>query len=297
MRAIHPSVLLIWNKYKIYIEGQMLAHEPTAFKTLLYWQNWVFALAITYALPVSILILIPCFALEIQAGHYYIASSDVFAVGIVMGVTLNKRLDLHIRKILVAMIVTIIAASMLIFMGAVTMGFIYLLTISAFISLQFSNKLAYGSVVLNLVICAILGVLLYFEPSKLPMFSNGITLNRWLIYSVNFLFMNLVVVGLIRQLLNIMSCDIIQQRLYINSIEKNNEKLKEIAHLHSHIVRVPLANIKGLSALLAESVPSTGDKKLLDYLDDSVKQLDRVINEIVDSTQHPSEPINNEISC
>lgn len=287
MPVNHPLITSLWSQYKSFVARKTLGKHYAADKTLLYWQNWVFTLAITYALPISVLILIPCVILEIWAGHYYIAISDLFSTGLFALITLNPRLSLHLRKMLVSVGVTLLAISMLVLMGAVTMGFIYLLAISAFISLQFSNKFAYGSIVFNGLVCALLAALLYFKLEFAPQFVASVTLNRWLIYSPNFLFMNLVVVGLIRQLLSIIATDITQQLHYTESIENNNKKLLEIAHMHSHIVRVPLANIKGLSALLTENIPTESDKTLLVYLEDSVKQLDEVINEIVTSTKTP----------
>jgi PAS domain S-box-containing protein len=69
---------------------------------------------------------------------------------------------------------------------------------------------------------------------------------------------------------------------HIRAVEKQNEKLKEIAFMQSHVIRAPLARIIGLSDLITQLSLKDEDKKLLEYLDASVDELDLVIRSIVD---------------
>ena len=75
--------------------------------------------------------------------------------------------------------------------------------------------------------------------------------------------------------------DITAQIEHTQAIEKQNEKLKEIAHLQSHVVRAPLARIMGLTNLITQSKDENADQQLLEYLDISVQELDGVIRTIV----------------
>ena len=63
-------------------------------------------------------------------------------------------------------------------------------------------------------------------------------------------------------------------------IETKNTQLSEIGFLQSHVVRKPLANIIGLSSLLAEMEVRTDIRQLHDKLFDSANELDLVIKEI-----------------
>lgn len=303
-----------WNTYKSLVERLMSDGSAIHETGLLYWQNRLFTKAITYALPVSILVLIPCVFLQLKAGHQCVAVSDIFTLTFIMFIALNNRITLSLRKVLITIAITLSAVAMIVLMGAAVMGFIYLFALSIFIALQFSDKFAYGAVAINFIICTFIALLLYFQPFDLAAMAKSMDLNSWLIYSANFLLMNLVMVVLIRQLLNgldetSLRVAYLYQELYKEAAEKNsrdamlieseiqhskalqyrNQQLQEIAYLQSHIVRRPLANIKGISALLMQKNEVEVEKQLLQYLDLSVNQLDVVINEIVKRSEGDTE--------
>lgn len=81
----------------------------------------------------------------------------------------------------------------------------------------------------------------------------------------------------------IVSNDITKSIEHLKEIENQNEKLKDIAWIQSHIVRAPLTNIIGLVKIINETNAVT-DKELLSYLNQSVEELENSINEIVDKT-------------
>ncbi len=81
----------------------------------------------------------------------------------------------------------------------------------------------------------------------------------------------------------IVSNDITKSIEHLKEIENQNEKLKDIAWIQSHIVRAPLTNIIGLLKIINETNAVT-DKELLNYLNQSVEDLENSINEIVDKT-------------
>ena len=79
--------------------------------------------------------------------------------------------------------------------------------------------------------------------------------------------------------------DITDRLKYIFRMEKQNETLKEISWMQSHIIRAPLVRIMGLIPL----VQNTGDDehergKVLAYLTESANELDQVIKSINQKT-------------
>ena len=81
--------------------------------------------------------------------------------------------------------------------------------------------------------------------------------------------------------------DITRQMLYIEAIEKQNEKLNRISFAQSHKVRSPLASIMGLTNLLNETTINTEDySTILSKLTEACTKLDNVIREI-DSDARP----------
>ena len=76
--------------------------------------------------------------------------------------------------------------------------------------------------------------------------------------------------------------DITAETAYLRQIEEQNQRLKEIAWIQSHVVRAPLATLKGLTNLVESQ--KTGDKEhdqLLTYIKDAAEKLDVVINDVV----------------
>ncbi len=75
--------------------------------------------------------------------------------------------------------------------------------------------------------------------------------------------------------------DITENLNYIAAIEAQNEKLKEISWMQSHIVRAPLARIMALVALIdiTDDLPEE-TKKMMGYLLQSACELDKVIGDI-----------------
>ncbi len=81
--------------------------------------------------------------------------------------------------------------------------------------------------------------------------------------------------------------DITRQMLYIEAIEKQNEKLNRISFAQSHKVRSPLASIMGLTNLLNETSINTEEyRTILAQLTEACTKLDNVIREI-DSDARP----------
>ncbi|MFB9841612.1 PAS domain S-box protein [Mucilaginibacter ginsenosidivorans] len=77
--------------------------------------------------------------------------------------------------------------------------------------------------------------------------------------------------------------DITERLSYINAIEQQNEKLREISWMQSHIVRAPLARIMGLVEVIRELKDNDEEKEMtLDFLMSSANELDEVIKKITD---------------
>ena len=79
--------------------------------------------------------------------------------------------------------------------------------------------------------------------------------------------------------------DITDSIQYTQAIEKQNEQLREIAYLQSHIVRAPLCRILGLVNIINLDNEPVVNKELLEYLHISANELDDVIKAIIDKTE------------
>ena len=80
--------------------------------------------------------------------------------------------------------------------------------------------------------------------------------------------------------------DITERILHERTIEKQNDKLKDIAWIQSHVVRAPLARMMGLINLLKEgrlSEKETGE--FLNHVMDSAVELDDIVKDVVGKSQ------------
>ncbi|MCC9138321.1 PAS domain S-box protein [Pontibacter silvestris] len=67
-------------------------------------------------------------------------------------------------------------------------------------------------------------------------------------------------------------------------LDQKEKVLKEIAHTQSHVIRRPLANIMGLSMILAKMEIDQNLKNVCDMIIESSRQLDNVIKATADKT-------------
>lgn len=80
--------------------------------------------------------------------------------------------------------------------------------------------------------------------------------------------------------------DVTEQRLTMQKIQLQNERLKDIAWIQSHKVRSPVATIMGLMQLFNnEQLSDPVNEKVLEGLHEAVQNLDEVIKEINSKTE------------
>jgi PAS domain S-box-containing protein len=81
--------------------------------------------------------------------------------------------------------------------------------------------------------------------------------------------------------------DISESKRYIMAIEQQNETLRNIAFMQSHVVRAPLARLMGATGLIRDYHNSEQENnQLLDYILTSAQELDTVIKAISNKSQN-----------
>lgn len=84
----------------------------------------------------------------------------------------------------------------------------------------------------------------------------------------------------------VLANDITSKLKYLEAIETQNEKLRDIAWIQSHMVRAPLARLLGLVEILKNE--NLSKEELIDFLNhvkDSASELDDVVRDIVEKAQ------------
>lgn len=78
----------------------------------------------------------------------------------------------------------------------------------------------------------------------------------------------------------VLATDVSERINYIKEIERQNQDLREIAWIQSHLVRAPLANIMSLTEFLIK-YPGEDTQETLTFLNDSSQKLNRAIKSII----------------
>jgi PAS domain S-box-containing protein len=83
--------------------------------------------------------------------------------------------------------------------------------------------------------------------------------------------------------------DITSKLKYLEAIEAQNEKLRDIAWIQSHILRAPLSRMMGLIELIKnENLNLEETREFLSHILNSANELDEIIKEVVDKAQQIS---------
>jgi PAS domain S-box-containing protein len=80
--------------------------------------------------------------------------------------------------------------------------------------------------------------------------------------------------------------DITADKTYVQTIEAQNAKLRDISWTQSHMVRGPLARIMGLNTLIRDSNDVLEQNELLHFLEVSCTDLDAVVRKIVKDSEN-----------
>ncbi|MCH7396969.1 PAS domain S-box protein [Belliella sp. DSM 107340] len=90
-----------------------------------------------------------------------------------------------------------------------------------------------------------------------------------------------------RKALLVLANDVTLKYQYIDAIETQNTKLKEIAWIQSHVVRAPLARLMGLVNIISleGEDPELSKVEILQHIVNSTQELDKIIRNITNKTE------------
>jgi PAS domain S-box-containing protein len=87
--------------------------------------------------------------------------------------------------------------------------------------------------------------------------------------------------------------DVTERNRHIEAVEKQNEILKDIAWIQSHVVRAPLARLLGLVNAMQDEKIKDSDKNIFyNHILESAEELDEIIRSVVNKSQEVN--INNQ---
>jgi len=265
----------------------MIGHYPLPAKVkgILYWQEKLFTNTISYSLPLSLIAIIPS-----VFTNTIIAVTDGIALFSILLITLNPKISISFKKAFVAVTLYFLAIILMISLGSFGIGSIYILTLSVYLSLLFPNRVAYASIAINFLIYGGLSVLIYFKLFNTPLIKNY-SINNWIAYSSNFMFLSIAVIVQIRYIFNGLKTTLVQEAKLLTALQcELNEKQQR-----NHILKESEGHYKSLF-LLNPSPMWIYDVDTLQFLqvnDAAIKKYGYTENEFLNMTVKDVRPQEN----
>lgn len=274
--------MIFWKKYIKLIKKNVLVSSNQN-KNLNYWRDDMFSNTLIFIIPMGIITLIPSLYWAFDSGYYPMVAIDMLSVLLIIFIGFKKGIKIKHRKLLFIGNLYILSFSLIYYVGLNST--LYLLA-SCFLSVfiySFKNK--YTPALLNLYISAIYILIYYFD--LITFQSNTVRSYELMAIFSNLLFLSFLVCSLIPRLFEKLNDRFQENLVHTKKIENQNNLLKEITWIQSHIVRTPLSRLMALTELLKDRNITEEEKKfLLDNITVSSAELDCIIRDIVQKSEN-----------
>lgn len=266
----------LWLTYKDHVRTTILKNSSLK-KDLKYWQNDMFANTIIYILPLSLIALIPSVVWSLKSQLYPLSVADFVAVLLTIVIAFKKNIAIETRKILFITISYTISTFLVYYAGLNSTLFLLATCCVSLFIYTFKNQ--YTPAFINIAISGVYILISTYEIVPKP----AITFDTTILFAVfsNLIFLSLLIAALVPRLFKGLQDSFNKTLEHTIEIEKQNEILKDISWVQSHVIRAPLSRLMGITYLLKE-IDVTEDEKEF-YIDNiiiSSNELDTIIQEI-----------------
>jgi signal transduction histidine kinase len=287
-----------WQAYKdtIYINCTNTDEQDYG---LAYWKNHLFAIMVIYLMPLSLIAIIPGLYLAVIERLTFLVIADILAIISLITIAFLPGLTVYVRKLIFCTAFYLVSIALLFYLGTYGPGLMYLLAITIMVVLILDVKYAYGTVMLNTVVCYLIGVMIYYQIMADTMFWEY-TIQSWIAVSSSLVFLSLLSVILIPKLFNGLQSTIQKQKELKEKLEENqvmlqssieevkekNKELEDFAYVTSHDLKEPLRMIRSFLKLLDEKYSAVLDEKAKIYIYFAVNGAERLTSQIDDLLEY-----------
>lgn len=287
----------IWRRYKQTVQKNCT--DPELDETqIAYWRNDLFAATVIYLIPLSVIAIIPGVYMSITTHLPILLAADFLVVTTFVVIAFNGHIRVNTKKLLLTASLYVVTVVLLYYLGSFGPGLLYLLTITIFVTLIFDIRYAVASVFINLIICLIFALIIYFNWGTGPM-NIQYELNSWIAVSSNVIFMCVVTVLLIPKLFNGLqkafdNKNQIEKELILNQAELNkslhqleekNRELVDFAYTVSHDLKEPLRMIRSFMGRLKMKYEGDLDEQASKYIHfamDGAQRMNTLIDDLLE---------------
>lgn len=271
-----------WNNYTSTIKNNILSYSSKN-KNLKYWRNDMFSNTLIYIIPLGIFTLIPSLFWAYESKFYLLIIIDIIAVSLALFISLKKGVEIKKRKLLFISTFYILSSFYVYYVGLNST--LYLLAACILATFIHSFKNRYTPAFLNVFI-SIIYITVYYT-NLVPL--HGVNFKPSILFAVfaNLIFLSFLLCSLVPKLFNGLDESFKNNIKHTKEIEKQNEVLKEITWIQSHVVRAPLSRIMAMTSLLKDNNNTEEEKTFfIDNIIISSHELDGIIKDIVTKSEN-----------
>lgn len=191
------------------------------------WKLDLFRDTMMYCLPLGMIGILLFLINELVNGKVFFPVFMVVVIISLMGFVVNRKIKLDYRMVIVVALLYLIAVLYLLFVGSDGPGALYLLIITFFTAMIFPTKATYIPLVVNIIICFLIGIIIQFKPFPNAL-SDTYDLPLWIAYSWNFIFVSFVSVFMISTILNGFEKTRIKEAMLVKKLDSSERYYRNI---------------------------------------------------------------------
>ncbi|MFN6946115.1 MAG: sensor histidine kinase [Cytophagaceae bacterium] len=272
--------------------------------SLLSWRERIYNSLMKALVIIGLIAYMPSVIFSILGGFWVIAILDTAVYILIILIFALKKIPFHIRVYGLLFIIYLLGVVLLIMLGQIGAGWIWLFAFPVFASILKGFRASLTCILINVITLAVLAYMIHAGTMN-GFLIGEYDLGSWIIVSINFICLNGLVSIPIAVILNALELTleeeekvkllITEQKEVLNEKNKDliriNSDLDNFIYITSHDLKSPISNLQGLLSALDEelSTQSEVSVKIISLMKQSVEKFRSVIDSlsVISQAQQP----------
>lgn len=211
-----------WNKYRFAIEKAVLKKDDFPEEHQVFWRKRLFSALISYGFAASLVAFISSISFGFLAGNIFIQWFNLIFMCVFAYIVFSRGIMIHKRKLIALFLLYVLSVVYIAALGTGGPGVLYLVVITVFSAMILPKNLVYWLVAVNVLICAVFGVVIYYKMFDSPLLESY-DLPLWISYSGNLVFVSLISVMLINKVLRGLEVTIVKEADLVSRLDASEK--------------------------------------------------------------------------